>query len=259
MNRIAIMDVAINNLSLQETIETIKLKLKARIKKPMVIFTPNTEIVMRCSKDNELKQIINQGDLVLPDGIGLVIASKIKRIPLKERVTGYDTSIEILKIASKNHYSVFLLGGEPHVTQKAAITINETYGDIVVGWQHGYFSGYHTNEDNSDEEKIIIQRINELQPDILFVGLGSPKQEKWISHYKDNLDVSIIIGNGGTMDVIAGKVRRAPVIFQKMGLEWLYRLVKEPHRIKRQMLLPIFVFKVFFGRKNIVKDLSNSK
>jgi N-acetylglucosaminyldiphosphoundecaprenol N-acetyl-beta-D-mannosaminyltransferase len=259
MNKISIMDVVINNLTVNENNLFIKNKLKEKRKIPFVIYTPNTEIVMLCDKDEELKKIINEGDLVLPDGIGLVIASKIKKIPLKERVTGFDTSVELLKIASENGYKIFLLGGSPEVGEKASQIIQSTYGNIVSGWQHGYFKGYHTGVENSEEENKIIERINNLNPDILFVGLGSPKQEKWINRYKNDLKVNLIIGNGGTMDVISGKAKRAPVIFQRMGLEWLYRLVKDPKRIKRQMVLPIFILKIIFGDKNIVKNLNYDK
>jgi N-acetylglucosaminyldiphosphoundecaprenol N-acetyl-beta-D-mannosaminyltransferase len=254
MNKISIMDVGLNNTTKLDASETIKNHLEKGGNEIFTIFTPNTEIIMFCNNDSELKRIINKGSLVLPDGIGLIYASRIRRLPLKERVTGYDTSIEILNIAVEKDYKVFLLGGAPGVAEKATENIRKEFGDIVCGHQHGYFKGQHVGHADHEEEKKIIKRINELKPDIIFVGLGSPKQEKWIEYHRNNLDVKLVIGNGGTIDVLSGTVKRAPQFFQKLGLEWLYRLLSDPKRIKRQILLPIFILKILFGPKDIVKN-----
>lgn len=256
MKKIAIMDVEINNINKDETIEIISKWLLENKTNVFTIFTPNTEIIMLCDKDDNLKRIINDGSLVLPDGIGLIIASKIKNKPLKQRITGFDTSIEILKIAKENNYKIYLLGGAPGVSGKAAKKITEEYGNIICGNHHGYFKGNHTGYKNDIEELEIINNINSLKPDILFVGFGSPKQEMWIDLNKHNLHTKLIIGNGGSMDVISGNVKRAPMFFQKFGLEWLYRLIKDPKRIKRQTVLPIFIFKILFSSNKIVREIN---
>ncbi|MDP3387045.1 MAG: WecB/TagA/CpsF family glycosyltransferase, partial [Eubacteriales bacterium] len=154
-------------------------------------------------------------------------------------------------------YSVFLLGGAPGVAKLAADNIGMKYGDIVCGYQHGYFKGYHSGHTNSVEENSIIDRINTLKPDILFVGFGSPRQEKWIHSFLKQLNVRLIIGNGGTIDVLSGQVKRAPLVFQRLGLEWLYRLFKDPKRIRRQILLPLFLIKILIGPDDIVKKINN--
>lgn len=253
MNKIYIMDVGINNVTKIEAGKKIRNRLETGGDEIFKIFTPNTEIVMLCNGDGELKRIINKGSLVLPDGIGLIHASRIKGLPLKERVTGFDTSVEILTIAAEKGYRVFLLGGAPGVAEKAAANIKKEFGDIICGYQHGYFKGQHIGHADHEEEKDVINRINDLQPDILFVGLGSPKQEKWIDYHGNNLNTKLVIGNGGTIDVLSGSVKRAPQFYQNLGLEWLYRLVSDPKRIKRQILLPVFMLKILFGPKDIVK------
>lgn len=257
MSRIEIMGVEICDLNNSETIIEAKKILEQQKEIPDTVYTPNTEIVMMCQKDDLLKSIINAGSLILPDGIGLVIGSRIRKKPLRERVTGFDTSVALLNIASEKGYKVFLLGGAPGVAELATKNISTKYGDIVCGYQHGFFKGYHSGYANNDEEKLIIDRINLLKPDILFVGFGSPRQEKWIDHYLNELNVRLIIGNGGTIDVLSGQVKRAPLFFQRLGLEWLYRLIKDPKRIKRQVLLPLFLFRILLGPDDIVKTLKN--
>ncbi|HBH12731.1 MAG: N-acetylmannosaminyltransferase [Clostridiales bacterium 38_11] len=257
MKRIEIMGVAICDLDNSETVSEVKKLLRQQQKIPDVVYTPNTEIVMMCQKDDSLKSIINGGSLILPDGVGLVIGSKIRKKPLRERVTGFDISVALLQIAKENRYKVFLLGGAPGVANLAAENIRIKYGDIICGYQHGYFKGYHSGHSNSAEEQSIIERINRLKPDILFVGFGSPRQEKWINHFLNQLNVRLIIGNGGTIDVLSGQVKRAPLFFQRLGLEWLYRLMMDPKRIRRQILLPLFLVEILLGPDDMVKTLEN--
>ncbi len=217
------------------------------------IYTPNTEIVMACKEDEKLREIVNSGDLIIPDGIGLIHASNIKNKPLKERVTGFDLSIKILEIANREGYSLYLLGGKDGVAKEAGKNIEKNYPNInIVGYHHGYFKGSHIGDKDHPEEVAIIDEIVKKKPDIIFVGLGFPKQEIWIEENKDRLPSKVIIGNGGTMDILSGNTKRAPEIFQRLGLEWLYRLIKEPSRIKRQLVLPKFMLQVLFG-KNVVE------
>lgn len=250
---IRIFGVHIDKLKQVEVIEKIKTFLKEE--KIRTIFTPNTEIVMEAKEDENLKNILNQGDIVIPDGIGLIYASKIKRKDLPERVTGCDVSFEILDIANKEGYSLFLLGGKEGVAKEAAKNINKDYPNIkIAGYQNGYFKGAHIGHLGHQEEKDIIKNINESKADILFVGFGAPKQEIWINENKEKLNnCKLVIGNGGTVDILAGTMTRAPEIYQKLGLEWLYRLAKDPKRIRRQMVIPLFILTILFSREKTVE------
>lgn len=206
-----------------------------------VIYTPNTEMVMMARNDTEFKDVLLRGDLIVPDGIGLIHASKIHHLGLTERVAGYDLMQRILKYCNATKKSIYIIGGKPGVAEDACKRIQSTYPDIVIGGgHHGYF-------DETDELKVI-DCVNDVKPDILFVGLGAPKQEKWIDKHRKILNTHVVMGVGGSVDVWAGTVKRAPKIFQRLGLEWFYRLMKEPHRVGRMMALPQFLFKVFITR-----------
>lgn len=249
---IRIFGVKIDKLTQKEVLTNIKSYLNGEVTR--TIYTPNTEIVMEAKKDEKLKNILNDGDIVIPDGIGLIYASKIKKKSLPERVTGCDVSFEILNMANENGYSVFLLGGEEAVSKEAEKRIKENYPNIkLAGAQNGYFKGAHIGHPGHEEELSIVENINSSNADILFVGLGAPKQEIWINENKGKLNCKVIIGNGGTVDVIAGKANRAPKIYQKLGLEWLYRLMKDPKRIKRQMVIPVFILTILFSKEKTVE------
>lgn len=251
LESIKIFGVRVDKVSLDGALKNVEEFLRGN--EPSTIYTPNTEIIMEANDDEELKNILNKGDLIIPDGIGLIYASKIKKKPLVERVTGFDLSIEIIKLANRHKHSLFLLGGEEGIAKEAGENIVKKYPNVkIVGYNNGYFKGAHIGFPGHEEEMEVIEKINRASPDILFVGFGAPKQEKWIEMYKEKLKCKVIIGNGGTMDIIAGKVNRAPELFQKLGLEWFYRLIKEPKRIKRQIVIPKFMFKVIFG-KNVVE------
>lgn len=201
------------------------------------VYTPNPEIIMIAQKDQALKNVLQGADLVIPDGIGLIIASKIKGLQLKERVTGIDTMHQLLLDAAERNKSIYLFGGKPGIAEIACENIENKYKGIrIAGFNHGYFK--------EEDENQIINNINSVKPDILFVCLGAPKQEKWIYKYKEILQCKIAMGVGGSVDIYSGTAKRAPRIFQKMGLEWFYRLAKEPWRLKRMMLLPKFLLKV---------------
>lgn len=249
---IKIFGVEIDKLTQVEVVEKIKCFLKED--QTRAIYTPNTEIVMEAKKDERLKQIINDGDIVIPDGIGLIYASRIKKKDLPERVTGFDVSCEILELANKEGYRLFLLGGADGVAKEASENLIKKYPNIrIAGFQNGFFKGAHIGNAGHIEEVKILENINNSEADILFVGLGAPKQEIWIDENKNKLNCKLIIGNGGTVDILAGRIERAPDIYQKLGLEWLYRLVKDPKRIKRQMVIPLFILTILFSREKTVE------
>lgn len=254
MDKLSIMDVRIDNMSMSETMDIIKKKISDN--EQYIIYTPNTEIVMMCQKDAEFLELMNKSDINTPDGIGLIYASKIKKHPLKEKVAGYDLSVNLLELADEQGLRLYVVGGKPGVAETAMKNVHEKYPNIkIVGAQHGYFKGTHLGKNGHEEELKVLEDINNANPHILFVGFGAKKQEQWIEYNKNKINAKIIIANGGTLDGMAGLVKRAPDIYIKLGLEWFYRLMKEPKRIKRQILLPAFMFKVLLGNKDIVKEI----
>ncbi len=240
-NRVHILNVPVDNVSLADAQNQIAEWLEAE-QHCKIVVTPNTEIIMKAQKDPELLQIIQSADLVVPDGIGLIYASRILHKALQERVTGVDLMHQVLKYCHQHGKSIYIFGGKPGVAEKASENISKSFPNIrIAGTTHGYF-------DVSEEEGILDQ-INENSPDVLFVALGAPKQEKWIYKYRKRLQVKVAMGVGGSIDIWAGTAKRAPKIYQDLGLEWFYRLLKEPWRYKRMMALPHFMVKVLFSRK----------
>ena len=205
-------------------------------KKKSLVVAINPEKLMKAKDDPELKALLNRAEFQIPDGIVVIIASKIQKGNITSRVTGVDMMDRIVREAARTQKSIFLYGAKPGIADKAAAKLVETYPDLIVaGTQDGY---------EKDNNKVIAS-INKAQPDILFVAMGSPKQEQWIEQYRDELHPILYQGVGGSFDVLAGNVKRAPAIFQRFGVEWLYRLLKEPSRLKRQMNLPKFLLEVF--------------
>lgn len=250
--KVNIFGIEINNITLDILIEELKEHLKKSSN--ISIFTPNTEIVMEAKNSKECKDMINSASYVIPDGIGLIYGARMRKIELKERVTGYDTSMALLDIANQYGYRLYLLGGKEGVAKKAVEALKKSHPGIhITGSHHGYFEGTHLGKEKSMEEQQIIDEINGNNTDILFVGFGFPRQEKWISDNIDKTGVKIAIGNGGVIDILAGCAKRAPDIFIKLGLEWLYRLVMNPSRIKRQIVLPLFLIQVLINKKSISK------
>jgi len=238
-NTVKIFGVPIDVVTLEDAFNRVKYFLEE--KRFSMVFTPNTEIVMIAKKDMELKEVLLSSDMNIPDGIGLIIASRIHNLGLIERVTGVDLMDRMLKFCNFTKKSIFILGGRPGIAEQAARNIKKEYPNIEIkGVAHGYF--------DEKEEVKIVDRINENKPDILFVGLGAPKQEKWIYKYRNILNAKVAMGIGGSIDIWAGTAKRAPKIFQRLGLEWFYRLIKEPWRIKRMLELPKFLFQVLISR-----------
>lgn len=208
------------------------------------ICTPNPEIVMEAQKDKDLMDILHEADMVIPDGIGVVWASKYSNIRLTERVPGYDLTQNLMAELVSTEETFYFFGGAPGVASTAARKMMKKYPGLqVVGVHNGYF--------DEKEEKRIIQDIKTKSPSILLVGLGAPKQEKWIYENLRLVGAKVAIGVGGSFDVMAGNVKRAPQIFCKLGLEWFYRLITQPTRWRRMMRLPKFALTVLKtkGRK----------
>ena len=208
------------------------------------VFTPNSEIVQLCIEKNEFYGLINSASLIIPDGIGVIKASKILRTPLKEKVAGIELGEAVLKHCAEHGIGVFFLGAKPGVAESAARAMEIKYpGLSVCGIHDGYFNK------SGDENDAVIQEIVASGAEVLFVCLGVPAQEKWISENRSRLGgVKVALALGGSLDVYSGNIIRAPKIFIRLGLEWLYRLLKEPKRIGRMMKLPKFYFGTWLYR-----------
>ena len=255
-NRIKLFQVGIDQVDNQETIQKIEEFIVS--KKPHQIVTPDTLAVLRARKDLKYQAILKSADLVTPDGAGILWAATTLNHPLPERVTGIDIIHNICRLAAKKGYSLYLLGSYPGVTSEAALNLTRKYPGIkIAGTHHGYFGGggrencgdvkEGNSGKNKDEEKIIAE-IKEKRPDVLLVGMGVPKQEKWISKNLDKLDVPVCMGVGGSFDVLSGRIPRAPLWMQRHGMEWIYRSIKQPNRAFRTLALFYFIWLVILGK-----------
>lgn len=207
------------------------------------IVTLNPEGVIIAQKDPEFMAVVNQADLVVADGSWLVRAVRFLGYNLKERVAGIDLLLDILRLCRDKGLSVYLLGAREDIILNAKKNLEDIFSGIeIVGFHSGYF--------NEEEEKRIIKELERLKPHLLVVGMGMPKQELWISRHK-YLPVRLAIGVGGSFDVLSGTFPRAPYRLQALGLEWLYRVLKDPKRVRRLSFIPRFFLLVLKSRLNI--------
>jgi N-acetylglucosaminyldiphosphoundecaprenol N-acetyl-beta-D-mannosaminyltransferase len=238
--KVDILGVKIDNYKMNEATEKVIQYMYTDNKHE--IYTPNPEIVMIANENNELMDILNNADLVVPDGIGIIIAAKILKKNIPERVAGYDLVQNVFRTMKDTDKTVYFLGGGKDVAIEAAKKMRKSHKGLkIVGVHDGYF--------DDEEEKRIIEDINKLSPDFLLVGLGVPKQEKWINNNIHKLNIKVGIGVGGSFDGMSGRVKRAPIAFRKLGLEWFYRLLRQPTRLIRMLKLPLFLIKVISNRK----------
>ena len=231
--RTDVLGVGFDDLTMDEAIE----RALTMIDTPgsYYVVTPNPEIVWLARRDSSLKSAIDSASIVLPDGIGVIYGAKILGRPLKGKVPGADFALELFARLAERGGRVYLLGAKPGVAERAGENIGNKYPGIVIcGTADGYFK----------EDGPVIEKINDAEPDLLLVCLGAPKQEMWMYENREKLRVPLMAGLGGSLDVYAGVVQRAPEKWQKMNLEWLYRLVKQPSRIGRMMRLPAFLLAV---------------
>lgn len=236
-NRINILGVPIDKVDMEGALKMVDSFLVQDDLK--TIYTPNSEIMMEAQLDRELKEILMEGSLVVPDGAGVVLAAKILGFRLPGRLAGYDLVEAMLERYAPSDTRVYLLGAKAETITAAAIYLVGKYKGIkICGYHHGYFE---------DGDKII-EMVNSTNPDILLVGLGAPKQEKWIHKNKDLIRAKVAMGVGGSFDGFAGTFPRAPEFFREKNLEWLYRLYKEPRRFFRMLNIPKFLFLVIKKR-----------
>lgn len=241
MKKTNILGVNVDKVTYNEAVENIMRMLNEPDNH--MVFTPNSEIILMAYKDESFCDILNSADLLTADGIGVVYASKIVGNPVPERVAGFDVACGVIDEISQSGHRLFLFGGKPGVAEQAAEYLKEEYPLInIVGTRDGYFEPEETDS--------IISEINRSGADLVFVCLGAPKQEHWIYENRDRLNCHVMMGVGGTLDVLAGTAERAPEAWCDLGLEWLYRLIKQPSRFFRMTALPKFALTVLFkGRK----------
>ena len=236
--KIDVLGVKFDNLTMAEAVDA-AYALQSE-KRAAYVVTPNPEIVMCCREDAAAEEAVGAAALTIPDGIGVIYGAKIQKTPLKEKVPGCDFTLALLDKMQGEGRSVFLFGAKPGVAEAAAANLSQQFpGVCFVGTNDGYFT----------DDAPIIEKINAASPDLLLVCLGAPKQEKWMHANAAKLNVGLMIGAGGSLDVYAGIAERAPEGWQKAGLEWLYRLLKEPKRIGRMAVLPKFMLEVCLKRE----------
>ncbi|MEX0729656.1 MAG: WecB/TagA/CpsF family glycosyltransferase [Aquisalimonadaceae bacterium] len=233
--RIEILGVPVDTVDMHAALHNVRALLAGN--KTHVILAANPEKVIAAQQDERLLRALHNASLVVPDGIGIVLAARLLRQGRMQRVAGSDLMTEICRMASPEGYRVFLYGAKPEIAAHAALRLQARFPGLkVVGTQHGYLP-----ERRMDG---LIDSVNDSGADVLFVGLGSPRQEYWMERHRDRLSVAVCQGVGGTFDALCGYPRRAPPLLQRLNLEWLYRLITQPRRANRQLALPWFVAQV---------------
>lgn len=232
MSRMKFLNTEVDNLSMDEALKRIdKLVIE---RKPSYVVTPNVDHIVKLDSDKKFREVYEDADLILTDGMPLIWISKLKGTPIKEKVSGSDLFPKVCELSARNGYRVFLLGAAEGIAEKAAKNLQNKYKGLrIVGT---YSPKYGFEKDKKEIDKIS-SIIKLAKPDILAVGLGAPKQEKFIHEFKDKLEVPVSLAIGASIDFEAGNVERAPKWMQNNGLEWMYRLYKEPKRMYKRYLV----------------------
>lgn len=238
LSKINILDIPITNIRKIELLRQVDEHFREQ-NSNLFIVTANPEIIMLAKTSADYKETLSTADYILPDGIGVIIASKILGTPLQEKLPGYELMHNFLSYATTNSKSVYFYGAKPGVAEQAAANAVDQYSGLNVA---GFMDGYTNNGKEAANE------IASTNPDFVFVAMGAPLQEQWIAKYKDLFPTSVLIGVGGSLDVLSGSVKRAPQFWTSNNLEWLYRLVTQPTRAKRMMKIPLFLLHVMKER-----------
>jgi len=239
--RIKILGVPFDNVTIDEAISVTEKLIQESKKSCTMLCAPNTEFIMKAQKDEEFFNILKKSKFSTPDSTGVMIGAKLQGKKFKQKICGQPFVRRLVQLSHEKGYTIYFLGSEPGIAEQARSNLLKLYPNAkIVGTQHGFF--------NKKQEPDVIAEINSLKPNILVVTLGMPRQEKWIYHYRKELKVDIAIGEGGTFDYEAGKLKRAPEWVQNIGLEWLWRLFLEPSRIKRMSVLPLYLLKLVFAK-----------
>lgn len=240
MEKVDILGIPVDKLTEREIIQ--KLLDFIQEKKFHLVVTINSENATKALENEKFLDVIKNADLVIPDGIGIIFASRILGNKLPERIPGIDLSYKLIQISNQEGYKIAFIGGKEGVAEKAKENLKKIFKNLnITITYNGFF--------DEKEEKEILNSIEKEKPDILLVGMGSEKQEIWIWENRDRFrNIGVCIGVGGTLDIWAGVKKRAPKFIQKVGLEWLYRVIIEPKRIFRILKIFIFLYKLFVNR-----------
>lgn len=235
MQTARILGVRVHRVRMQEALHTIEQFIAERV--PHLVITADANAILLALDDPEFHYLMEQADLVTPDGAGLLWAGRYCGQPFPERVSGVDLVWHLARLSHEQGYRLFLLGAAPNIAERARQSLLTAFPQAqIVGTHHGYFS--------AEEEPTIIDQIRTTRPDVLLIAMGMPRQEKWAHQHRWALEVPVLIGVGGSFDVYAGVVRRAPRWLQQNGLEWLWRLLQDPRKIRKVRNLPRFVWRV---------------
>lgn len=235
--KIDVMGLKFDSMTMDEALSRAEALLRGE--KAAYVVTPNAEIAYEALHDGQLREMLNGADLMLPDGAGVVLASKLLRTPVKQKVAGVDFAAGLLGVLERNGQSLYLLGGKPGIGELAAQKMLEAHPQLrIAGIADGYFQ----------DEAPVIAKINASGADALFVCLGAPKQERFMVQHRQELHVHLMAGLGGSLDAFAGTVQRAPAWMIRLNLEWLYRLIREPKRFRRMLRLPKYLWAVMLKR-----------
>lgn len=238
--------VPFSKMNMKETVAYLTEAIEAR--RPTRVITGNPIMLMVGLENPEFHRALATADLVVPDGAGVVWAARRLKQPVRERVAGFDLMHELLQEGDRKSWSVYLLGASADVIQAAHDNLKREYPGIrFVGYRDGYFT--------DREDGAVVAAIKEAKPDMLFVARATMNQEPWIEKYAPVLGIPVVMGIGGSFDVVAGKLKRAPAIFRKLSLEWFYRLLQEPSRYKRMLVLPRFALKVIKDGEKVLKPI----
>lgn len=241
MKKIDILGIPVVDTTKNEFVDLIEDEIQ-NSEKPICIVTANPEIIMLAKEDKRYEEYLLNSNYVVADGIGIVIGSKILGTPLKERIPGYELVHDFLRTAKNKQNRFFFYGGKPGIAKQAAEKAKALYPHInIVGVADGY-----GGNGNGDE---VAKQAAALNPDFIFVALGAPKQEEWIAEHRCQFSNAVMMGVGGSFDVLSGNVNRAPDIFIRLNLEWFHRLITQPTRFKRMLKIPQFLINVMKSKK----------
>jgi len=244
------MNSYVNALSMDETIHEIEKIIERRV--------PTQHVVINASKINlmetdiKLRNIVNSCSLINADGASIVWAAKKLGVPLKERVTGCDLFQNLVGVAAEKDYKIYLFGAKEEVVTKVKSIYEEKYPSLhIVGYRNGYFT--------EQDEPEIVKNMHDSGADMMFVAFSSPKKEYWVNKYLDDIDIPFVMGVGGSFDIVAGVTERAPIWFQKHGLEWFYRFIQEPRRMWRRYIIGNAKFVVLLYKYKFKKQLGGNE
>ena len=236
MEKINVLGIDICNMTLDEVLEySFEYFFSSDMRKGNIIVTPNPEFLVTAHKDSEFSVILNNADLCIPDGIGVIYGARFLNKSLKEKIGGLNFTMAVVERLAKQEGSIFLFGAAEGIAEKAAEEFKKQFPGIKIA---GFRSGYYQKED----ELAIVEEIANSNADYLIVCLGISKQERFMHSYKDQLNVKAMIGNGGALDTVAGVVKRAPELWQRVGLEWLFRALDDKKRFVRlRAMIPTYL------------------